>query len=59
MVEWELIEYTPNETARLVADPELQRDLQKFSIRTVARVALVSEDTVKAGRRKQSGSAGP
>jgi hypothetical protein len=42
-----LLEYRPNETARLVADPDLQRDIHRASIRTLAKRAAVSERTVK------------
>ena len=46
-----VIEYRPNETERLVADPILRRDARRVSIRSLARCAGVSEKTVKAARR--------
>jgi hypothetical protein len=46
-----LVEYRPNETARLVADPDLQRDMHRVSIRALAKKAGVSERTVKDARR--------
>jgi hypothetical protein len=46
-----VVEYRPDETEMLVADPEPQRDLRRFSIRAAARAAGVSEKTVKAARR--------
>jgi hypothetical protein len=52
MVKAEVTEYTPNETGQLATEPEIQRDLHEFSIHAVARVAHVSENTVKAGRRE-------
>jgi hypothetical protein len=51
MVDPHLLEYRPNETARLVADPVLQREARRLSIRTLARHAGVSEKTVKAARK--------
>jgi hypothetical protein len=51
MLDPKLLEYCPNETARLVADPALQRDARRVSIRTLAKKAGVSERTVKDTRR--------
>jgi len=51
LLESEVLEYRPNETERLVADPDLQRDAKHVSIRTLARKAGVTENTVKAARR--------
>ncbi len=48
-----VLEYHPNETARLVTDPILQRDARRVSIRALARAAGVSDKTVKAARRSQ------
>jgi Helix-turn-helix len=50
MLEAGVLEYRPNETAGLVADPDLQRDARKVSIRALAKKAGVSERTVKAIR---------
>ena len=46
-----LLEYHPNETERLVADPVLQHDCEKVSIRALAKEAGLSPETVKAARR--------
>ena len=51
-MESEVTEYTPNETARLVVDPELQSEIRGGSIRAVAETAGVSENTVRADRQK-------
>jgi hypothetical protein len=51
IMESEVTKYRPNETARLVSDPALQKQLLKHSIRTVAKQAGISETTVKAARR--------
>ena len=51
MLDSRLVEYSPNETARLVCDPELQRSVQQVSIRKLARAANVPPNTVKAARR--------
>jgi hypothetical protein len=51
MLDPEVVEYRPNETTRLVADPELQRDALRFGRRTLARAAGVSDGTVKAARK--------
>jgi hypothetical protein len=51
IVESEVQEYRPNETARLVTDPELQNEIRDGSIRAVAQTACVSENTVKAARQ--------
>lgn len=51
IVESEVTEYTPDETARLVADPELIANSPEISIRNLAKKAGVSENTVKAARR--------
>jgi hypothetical protein len=45
------VEYRPNETEHLVADPILQLEARRVSIRTLAKSAKVSEETVKAARR--------
>ena len=37
MLNPEVVEYRPNETARLVADPELGRDARSVSIRALAK----------------------
>jgi hypothetical protein len=47
------VEYRPNETEHLVADPVLQREARRTSIRKLATVAGLSEKTVKAARRGQ------
>jgi hypothetical protein len=39
IVDSEVIEYTPNETARLVADIELLDEARRFSIRALAKAA--------------------
>jgi hypothetical protein len=51
IIESEVTEYLPNETARLVADPELQHEGRSVSIRPWAKKAAVSENTVRAARR--------
>jgi hypothetical protein len=51
MLDSRLVEYSPNETAKLVCDPELQQLVRQFSIRKLARDAEVPENTVKAARR--------
>jgi len=51
LLESEVPEYRSNETAQLLADPDLQSDIYTFSIRVVAKKAGVSENTVKAARR--------
>lgn len=51
MVDPHLLEYHPNETARLITDPVLQRDARRVSIRALARKACVSDRTVKAARK--------
>jgi hypothetical protein len=51
MIEPHLLEYRPNETARLTTDPALQYDARRVSIRALARAAGVSEKTVKAARK--------
>jgi hypothetical protein len=53
MLEARVLEYRPNETARLVTDPVLQRDARKVSIRALAKKAGVSERTVKDVRNGQ------
>lgn len=45
------MEYRPNETERLVADPMLRRNASDVSIRCLAKAARVSDATVKALRR--------
>jgi hypothetical protein len=47
----ELMEYTPDQTARLMADPTLTSRVRRWSIRALAKEAGVSENTVKAARR--------
>ena len=51
MLDSKVVEYSPNETAKLVCDPELQRCVQEVSIRKLAKAANVPENTVKAARR--------
>jgi hypothetical protein len=51
MLDSKIVEYSPNETAKLVFDPELQRAVGGVSIRKLARTADVTENTVKAARR--------
>jgi hypothetical protein len=51
MLDSKLVEYSPNETARLVCDPELQQLANQVSIRKLAKAANVRENTVKAARR--------
>ncbi len=51
MLDPKLVEYRPNETARLVCDPELQRVVGGISIRKLAKAADVTENTVKAAKR--------
>jgi hypothetical protein len=51
MLDPHLLEYRPNETERLVADPMLQHECREVSIRALAREAGVSEGTVKRLRR--------
>jgi hypothetical protein len=46
-----VVEYRPNETARLVTDPRLSCEGRRVSIRAWARAAEVCENTVKAARR--------
>ena len=55
IAESEVTQYTPNETARLVADPELQLEARRFSIRALAKVASLPENTIKAVRRGDRG----
>jgi hypothetical protein len=50
MLNPEVIEYRPNETARLVADCGLQCDARQVSIRALAKAAGVSDRTVKIVR---------
>jgi hypothetical protein len=47
MLESEVVEYRPNETARLAADLDLQRDARRVGRRTLARAAGVSDKTVR------------
>ena len=49
MLNPDVVEYRP-ETARLVADPDLQRDARRVGTRTLARAARVSDKTVKVVR---------
>jgi hypothetical protein len=53
MLESEVLEYSPNKTARLVADPGLQAEIRQMSIRQLAKAAGVTGNTVKAARRGQ------
>jgi hypothetical protein len=46
-----LVEYRPEESARLVVDPVLQHEARRHSIRALAKSARVSEKAVKALRR--------
>ena len=46
-----LVEYRPQESARLVVDPVLQQHARQHSIRTLAKAAGVSEKAVKSLRR--------
>jgi hypothetical protein len=46
-----VMEYLPNETARMTTDPDLQREVLKFSIRALAKAAGLSDRTVKGARR--------
>ena len=48
-----LLEYHPNETARLVTDPVLRQVARRVSIRALAKGAGVSDKTVKAVRKGQ------
>ena len=50
MLNPEVVEYRPNETARLVADPDLQRDALRVGRRTLATEAGLSDRTVKVVR---------
>jgi hypothetical protein len=50
LLESKVVEYRPNETARLGTDQEMQHDIRKISIRALAQKAGVSESTVKAAR---------
>jgi hypothetical protein len=50
MLEQDLLEYRPGETAGLITDLDLQRHTRWISIRALARMAGVSEKTVKAAR---------
>ena len=55
MLDPELLEYRPNETAWLVADPDLQCEIRRVSIRALAKAAGVSTKTVRLpGRRPTS-----
>lgn len=45
------VEYTANETARLVCDVEVQRAAKAVTIRQLAKAAGVTENTVKSVRR--------
>lgn len=46
-----LVQYHPEETDRLVSDPALARELQRWSIRVIARESGISPTTIKAARR--------
>jgi hypothetical protein len=46
-----LVEYRPQETARLTTDPTLQQRARRHSIRDLAKAAGVTEKAVKALRR--------
>jgi hypothetical protein len=43
MLDAKLVEYSPNETAKLVCDPELQQLVHRVSIRKLAKAAEVRE----------------
>jgi hypothetical protein len=45
------LEYHPNETAKLVTDPIVQRDARLVSIRALAKKSGVSDRTVRAARK--------
>jgi hypothetical protein len=47
----EVTEYTPDETASLLADPELIANASAVSIRALAKQSGVAENTVNAARR--------
>lgn len=51
MLDSKVVEYRPNETARLVMDSDLQREARRVSIRVLAKSARVSDKTVKAARK--------
>jgi hypothetical protein len=53
LIESEITEYSPDETAHLVADPDLISASREISIRAWAKKAGVSENTIKAARRGQ------
>lgn len=46
-----LVEYRPQESARLVVDPAVGHHARKHSIRALAKAAQISEKTVKSLRR--------
>ncbi len=47
----EVVQYRPDETARLVADPLLPGELRRTSIRRLAKESGVSPNTIKRARR--------
>jgi hypothetical protein len=51
LIESETTEYSPGETERLIADPDVIFESGKVSIRRLAKQAGISENTVKAARR--------
>jgi hypothetical protein len=51
MLDPHLMEYHPNETAKLVTDPVLQQNTRRVSIRALSKSAGVSDKTVKAARK--------
>jgi hypothetical protein len=53
LLENDVIEYRPNETGKLLADPALEHELRSRSIRSMSKIANVSPSTVKAARRGQ------
>ena len=54
MIDSELIEYSPNETAKLRICADLAEQCRRFSIRELAKLAGVSDRTVKdACKRKR------
>jgi hypothetical protein len=53
IVESEGTEYTPNETARLIADPDLPSELANFSNRTLHKASGAALHTIKAAKRRK------
>jgi hypothetical protein len=50
LIESKVLQYRPNETQRLVADPRVSLKARETSIRKLAKASQVSEKTVKAFR---------